>query len=272
MPGFDTFQSRLIVDATLETLSPLHVGAGRSTDAIASDLPVLKDNYGYPVIPGSSLKGAIRSHIESVLRALQLGNAQYVGEYRLVCDPLSSVPGEVCLTKKEVAQIKDTAPDLVSRDQTLLDHSCLTCRVFGAPWLAAKLKIRDLSMIVDDVWRPHTTIRDGVSIDRDKGTVVQKFDLEVVPAHTHFELKMQVDNATDAEMGLVLLIVQALTGQQIQIGGAHRAGAGWCRLLKNETKVTIYDNPTDLLFGVDPDVSVNTEEKMAAFRALVGVG
>lgn len=271
MQGFDTFQSRLVIDGVLKTCSPLHIGAGRSTDAIASDLPVLKNARGYPVIPGSSLKGAIRSHVEMILRALQPDNAKYHGEQRLVCDPLSDVEGEVCLTRRQVSTIKERAANTTTRDLQLLEKSCLTCRVFGSPWLAAKLKIRDLPMMVDeDVWRPYTEIRDGVSINRDKGTVEEKFDMEIVPAQTRFALKMQVDNASDAEMGLVLLAVRALTNEQIQIGGAHRAGAGWCQLVVEETR--LYEEPVDFLLGQPPTDTVNIEQKVAALRALAGVG
>ncbi len=42
-------------------LTHVHVGAGRAPGAV--DLPVIKDPFGVPYIPGSSFKGAIKSQI-----------------------------------------------------------------------------------------------------------------------------------------------------------------------------------------------------------------
>ncbi|NPA99146.1 MAG: type III-B CRISPR module RAMP protein Cmr4 [Crenarchaeota archaeon] len=43
----------------LLALSPIHVGIGRSPGIV--DLPIIRDNFGLPIIPGSSLKGALKS-------------------------------------------------------------------------------------------------------------------------------------------------------------------------------------------------------------------
>jgi CRISPR-associated protein Cmr4 len=44
----------------IEALTPLHPGAGRSVEGLA-DLPVQRDEFGFPTIWASSLKGAIKS-------------------------------------------------------------------------------------------------------------------------------------------------------------------------------------------------------------------
>ena len=41
------------------TLSPLHAGSGRSLGVV--DLPIQRDGFGYPVVWGSSFKGALRA-------------------------------------------------------------------------------------------------------------------------------------------------------------------------------------------------------------------
>jgi CRISPR/Cas system CSM-associated protein Csm3 (group 7 of RAMP superfamily) len=67
---FDVFTNRLEIAGTLTTVTALRVGAGRSTDPIGSDLPVIKDALRRPLIPGSSFKGAVRSRLESFLRGI----------------------------------------------------------------------------------------------------------------------------------------------------------------------------------------------------------
>ena len=48
-------------------LSPLHAGSGRSLGAV--DLPIQRDGFGYPIIWGSSFKGALRGAITLSNRA-----------------------------------------------------------------------------------------------------------------------------------------------------------------------------------------------------------
>ena len=62
---FDTFKNRLELTGTLTTVTALHISAGRSTEPIGSDLPVIKDTFSCPLIPGASFKGALRSPLYS---------------------------------------------------------------------------------------------------------------------------------------------------------------------------------------------------------------
>ncbi len=43
----------------LTTITPLHVGVGRTVGSV--DLPVARDGFGYPYVPGSSIKGVVKS-------------------------------------------------------------------------------------------------------------------------------------------------------------------------------------------------------------------
>ncbi len=72
---FDTFKNRLEIIGKLTTITALRISAGRSSEPIGSDLPVIKDALGHPLIPGSSFKGAMRSRLESFLRGINLNLA-----------------------------------------------------------------------------------------------------------------------------------------------------------------------------------------------------
>ncbi|MEB3860131.1 MAG: RAMP superfamily CRISPR-associated protein, partial [Desulfurococcales archaeon] len=43
----------------MSVLTPLHPGAGRSPGVV--DLPIIRDSMNYPFIPGSELKGALKT-------------------------------------------------------------------------------------------------------------------------------------------------------------------------------------------------------------------
>ena len=76
---FDTFKNRLEVSGILWTVTALRISAGRSLEPIGSDLPVMKDALGRPLIPGSSFKGALRSRLESFVRGVLGDDPKNVG-------------------------------------------------------------------------------------------------------------------------------------------------------------------------------------------------
>ena len=217
LPDFRTFTRQVRLRGTLETTTALRVGAGRTYDLLGDDLPVVKDVLGRPVIPGSSLKGALRAYAERILRTLE--PLVQPGMVRLSCDPLI----EPCLTNDEVAAIKTEG----NADERLRERSCWACRVFGAPWMASRVLVKDL-LVREEEWLGLFGHRDGVSIDRDKGTAQEKrrYTFEVVPKGTPFDLEIVVDGATDAELGLLLLALEAFDTGAILLGGARSRGLG----------------------------------------------
>jgi len=65
----DKFQNRYVVRGIIVAETPIHIGAGNeSMNPVEPDNSVIKDKDGKPYIPGSSLKGALRSWLESFLR------------------------------------------------------------------------------------------------------------------------------------------------------------------------------------------------------------
>src|SRR5260370_13611602 len=56
---------KLLLEGELHCEPGLHVGAGKGSLEIgSSDNPVIKDAFGRPYIPGSSLRGRLRSLLE----------------------------------------------------------------------------------------------------------------------------------------------------------------------------------------------------------------
>ncbi len=93
----------------LFTRTPLHVGAGASVGAI--DQPVQRERHtGFPIIPGSSIKGVLRDHLKSIGadeidcqfgkgadgKEFAAGNISF-GEAKLVAFPVRSAKGAFAL-------------------------------------------------------------------------------------------------------------------------------------------------------------------------------
>ena len=68
--SFATFGRRLTLRGTLRACTGLRVGSGQADDISGADMAVMKDNQRRPYIPGSSFKGALRAHVERLVRSL----------------------------------------------------------------------------------------------------------------------------------------------------------------------------------------------------------
>ncbi len=202
----------------------LRVGRGSEvSDPVSADLPVFREREQV-LIPGSSLRGALRSHAERVLRALE----PEFGNGRGACDPFGK---DSCVTaeqhRKWVEEFR-TRRDAGERlAQAVYSASCRVCRVFGSPWLSSRLRVADLPPASDQV---HAYVRDGVAIHRDRGTVENKYDYEVVPRTTAFHLEIWAENLEPAEEGLLFFLLGELAAGNIQLGGFRSRGLGGVEL------------------------------------------
>ncbi|MEI2583524.1 type III CRISPR-associated RAMP protein Csx7 [Scytonema sp. PRP1] len=233
---FDTFRNRLEITGTLTTITALRISAGRSSEPIGSDLPVIKDALGNPLIPGSSFKGALRSRLESFLRGI-------VGSDRkLVANP--AIEDEWSITSQEMKQLKENYDNDEVLTAEIIKHTDLVSHLFGSPWLASKFQVRDLT-VVPDTWFGQYQERDGVAIDRDTETAAdgKLYDFQVVPAGTQLEFRAVVENAEEWELGLLMIGLHQFETEQIPLGGGRSRGLGVVKLDINE--MLWFDYPAD---------------------------
>lgn len=223
---FDTLQNRLSVAGYLVAESAIRIGTGRTGALTGSELPVIRNVDDQPLIPGSSLKGVLRSHLEAVAR----GMAPHASDWRqIACDPTTE--DAVCLDVTRIRTLKEQYQgDDAGLAEAIQQELCLLCQTFGAPWRASPIRVRDLP-VVDEEWFGQFDVRDGVAIDRDKGTVaIGPYDYEVVPAGTRFQLQIEAENLAPWQRGLLWLGIRALERGEIAVGGFVSRGLGWVRL------------------------------------------
>lgn len=239
---FDVFKNRLEISGMLTTVTALRISQGRSTEPIGSDLPVVKDSLGKPLIPGSSFKGALRSRLESFLRGI-------VGDNRkLVANP--AIEEEWSLTANEINLLKEQHSSDAALTAAILAETDLVSRLFGSPWVSSKFQVRDLT-VLPDTWFGQYQERDGVAIDRDTETAAdgKLYDFQVVPAGTPFEFKAVVENAEDWELGLLMIGLHQFETEQIPLGGGRSRGLGVVKLDIQDVWWVDYpeDRPDELL-------------------------
>lgn len=241
---FDVFKNRLELTGTLTTVTALRISAGRSTEPIGSDLPVIKDAFGRPLIPGSSFKGALRSRLESFLRAI---NPDFAAN--------PAVESEWSITSDEMSEFKESIKNLKSTEKEdrlntfIFDNTDLVSHLFGSPWLASKFQVRDLTVLPES-WFGQYQERDGVAIERDTETAAdgKLYDYQVVPAGTPFYFNAVVENAEEWELGLLMIGLHQFETEQIPLGGGRSRGLGVVKLDINQMKwIDVNNNPGNLL-------------------------
>jgi len=221
---FDRFHNRLVITGQLVALTGLRIGAGRSTNPVGSDLPVLRDALNRPYIPGASFKGVLRSSVESFLRTL-------AGDKVGACYPVGDEQ-ERCLNDANIDRLKSQyGDDNTQLAQALWAASCLACRTFGAQWLASHVYISDLP-VEPTLWAGQYEVRNGVSIDRDTETAKEGllYEFETVPAGVAFRCHLEAENMSDWQLALLLLALRPFERGEATIGGATSRGLGRVQL------------------------------------------
>lgn len=176
-------------------------------------------------LPGSSLKGVLRSHAERIARTLNPNGA---------CDPFAKQGSEtscgMCFEqRKKNEDDKDIDPkeNADKTNKAVYRDSCPICRLFGSTWYASRLATADAYAVGTP---PQPQPRDGVGIDRFTGGAAQgvKFDLEVV-TEGRFATTLHARNFELWQLGLLGFLLQDLKDGLLRIGAARSRGLGKVR-------------------------------------------
>jgi CRISPR-associated RAMP protein (TIGR02581 family) len=221
--AFDTLRSRIRVTGQLVALSGLRIGTGGDTGVSGTDLPVMRDSFDRPFIPGSSFKGVLRSTLESLLRGLS--DDPTIQRERLACAVL--VPSQRCIPEIRGWREGEASNNPRKLAQLVLDHTCLICQTFGSTWLASRVAVCDLA-VAPAIWFGQFEVRQAVAIDRDTETAGANllYDFETVPPGTRFDLTIEADNLADWQKGLLLLGLQRFVDGELALGGGRSRGLG----------------------------------------------
>ncbi len=233
MSDFDTFRRRLRLTGRLRLETALRLGSGLTDELSSTDIAVVKDTQRRPYIPGSSFKGALRAHVERLVRLVE-PEPPLPGHGRGACNPVDR--HEWCITAEHMDTLRDD-PDTL--DDEVYRRSCRICQVFGSPWLASRVLVKDLCLAEPELWFDRRyQVRHGVGIDRDSETAAHNilYDYEAVPAGTEFEWEIVVENAHQerVEDGLVIWGLREFANGRVRLGGGRSRGLGWVTLLFDE--------------------------------------
>lgn len=215
---------RLLTEARftlmLENTGPLLIKSGITTLAGADMTPVkvFRHNDWEVYIPGSSLKGVVRSHLEKIGRS--------IAPAAKICNPLNIKPNDADHSCGATFQERGGAS---ITNEEVYRQSCPMCRLFGSTFFIGRIAIGDAYLASDS--SGHIERRDGVGIDRQTGGAYQgaKFDLEVVSPGARFLAPIFLRNFEIWQLGAILTAVQDLQDGIIRLGSGRSRGLGAVR-------------------------------------------
>ncbi|HEU5379539.1 MAG TPA: CRISPR-associated RAMP protein Csx7 [Ktedonobacteraceae bacterium] len=228
----------------ITTTGPLLVKSGHASVSGPDMTPVLTFRNGKQevFIPGSSLKGVFRSHLEKIICSLRPGVVCYPFEvhdgnekrqtdleqrrrdYRESCGGMFN---QYAKRGDEQRKLLEERTDQVYR------ASCPACRLFGSTGFIGRVAISDAYLVGDAIKEQ----RDGVGIDRLTGGASHgaKFELEVVSTGVTFATDIHLRNFEVWQLGMLFVVLQDLEDELIHIGSGRSRGLGKVTATISET-------------------------------------
>ncbi|MCP4351105.1 MAG: CRISPR-associated RAMP protein [Desulfobacterales bacterium] len=230
MNSNNIFRRKVKITGKLFFETAFHIGSGKEGD-FATNMGILSEPDGRPILPGSTLKGNFRSFAERLSGYLGLDAC-------LLDSDLSGIP---CVSDKEYHEKVYDEFRKIKHEKEKLDwlekHTCHVCRLFGSPLQASRIFFSDGGLLN---WGRSIQVRDGVCIDRDSETARYgaKYDFEVIPRGAEFHVTIEIENPEDQELALA---GAALTEWEngFRLGGFTSRGLG--RVFLSDTKVMQVD-------------------------------
>lgn len=207
---FEKLESIFEIEVQYTTLSCLAIHSGKSSAYSILDQPIVRIG-GTPVIPGSSLKGALRSITESLFSKHNIG----------VCVPEASIPKDIKRSRRVDEYVKKLGR-INPCDPSKNGPVCPVCEIFGSASLSGRAIFTDA--------RPTSTIlpikRNHVAITRDTRAQADGslMEFEAIDKDAEFRGIIRVINPEAWQIGAIISALDTL--KMVGLGSKKTAGYG----------------------------------------------
>jgi CRISPR-associated protein Csm3 len=220
------FIGKLILEGDLECQTGLHIGAGKGSLEIGgADNPVVKDAFGLPYIPGSSLRGKLRSLLEQSSGMSVPAELVYISKRKgqeVRIHQSDRPDDEICLIfGRNPGRLDRVSGDAI--ESNVATPARLT--VYDAPLLAESITPQMRENLDDEI----TEVKSENAIDRITSQANPR-TLERVPAGARFHFRMILDLLCGEDRELVPRLVESLRLlEDDSLGGGGSRGSGRVR-------------------------------------------
>ncbi|ACV24787.1 type III-A CRISPR-associated RAMP protein Csm3 [Methanocaldococcus fervens] len=264
-----TLKGKIIIEGVIEAQTGLHIGGLSDTLKIGgTDLPVIKDSYGRIFIPGSSLKGKIRSLLEK-----KEGKAKVkIKFYKIVKKDNKEKKEYTREIECKLNELTDDKLKLEGDEQGYEISAmpcdcgiCYICKIFG-PHNSKNIKepvriiVRDSYLvkkidggykIIDkkedkDEYYEHLEIKPENVIDRVKGTAQHPRFIERVVAGSKFKFEIVFNVYKENDKDLIEKFIEGMKLlEDDYLGGSGSRGYGKIKF----EELKIINKPIDYYKG-----------------------
>ncbi len=217
---------KLILEGELQCETGLHIGAGKGSLEIGgADNPVVKDAFGLPYVPGSSLRGKLRSLLEQASGVAVPNELVYLSKRKgqeVRIHQSDRPDDEICLLfGRNPGRMEKFGGDA-------LDNANATparLSVFDAPLIADSITAQMRENLDDEL----TEVKSENAIDRITSQANPR-TLERVPAGARFRVRMVLDIMTPEDTVLAPRVLEAMRMlEDDSLGGGGSRGSGRVR-------------------------------------------
>ncbi len=240
-----TLLNECLIDLSISTETPLLIKSGMERVEDPDMFPIKTFRNGKPevFIPGSSLKGVMRSHAERITRTLRQGKEP------ACCNPFEKNTNEPdCACSSYFEKYKKPKKGEDTKKLNAVEAykmSCLICKLFGSTENASRLMLRDAYL--KDGCDVKIEKRSGVGIDRFTGGASKGalFELEVV-SYAEFEAKIYIRNFELWQLGLLAYVFKDFEDGFVSIGYGKSRGFGKVigKVTKGELRYLVKNKPS----------------------------
>jgi CRISPR-associated protein Csm3 len=218
-----TFLGKLVLEGEIQCQTGLHIGAGKGSLEIGgADNPVVKDAFGIPYIPGSSLRGRLRSLLEQALGLALPNELVYVSkrkgqEVRIhqsdraddeVCVLFGRNPGRVERVNGDALETSNATPARLT--------------VYDAPLMVDSITPQMRENLDDEL----TEVKSENAVDRITSQANPR-TLERVPAGARFRFRMVLDVLCEEDKPLLGRVAEGMRLlEDDALGGGGSRGNG----------------------------------------------
>ena len=214
---------KLILEGEMHCRTGLHIGAGKGSLEIGgADNPVVKDSFGRPYVPGSSLRGRLRSLLEQARGVAVPSELVYLSKRKgqEVRIHQSNRPNdEICLLfGRNAGRMERVSGDTLESTHA----SPARLAVYDAPLDAESITSQMRENLDDEL----TEVKSENAIDRITSQANPR-TLERVPAGARFHVRFVVDVLCEEDKLLAALLVEGLRLlEDDSLGGGGSRGSG----------------------------------------------
>jgi CRISPR-associated protein Csm3 len=218
-----TFLGKLILEGEIQCQTGLHIGAGKGSLEIGgADNPVVKDAFGIPYIPGSSLRGRLRSLLEQTLGLAVPSELIYLSkrkgqEVRIhqsdrpddeICILFGRNPGRVERVSGEAVESPRATPARLT--------------IYDAPLIVDSITPQMRENLDDEL----TEVKSENAVDRITSQANPR-TLERVPSGARFRFRMVLDVLCEEDKPLLARMIEGLRLlEDDALGGGGSRGNG----------------------------------------------